>query len=296
MAQKKRVRTSQKMNARQRASADITRRKAKQRRMGTLKKRCLIAGGAVVLAYGGFGVWWLAANDSVSKAQTVSSNYLWSMSANAGFKVQQVYLEGREHLPIQSLRTAMGVTQGDPILSVSLEEMHARLMKLPEVRSVTIRRELPGSLYVSIEERRPIALWQRAGKYAVIDREGVVLDRDPANMPSSLLLVVGEDAPKHMVALMALMDAAPSMKPDVEAAVRVGERRWNIRLKQGMTVMLPEDGAEDAWKKFVALAASDRLLSKAISSIDLRLEDRVFVTPLSQPGEPKLYQASARET
>lgn len=296
MAAKRKPSSSQRMNARQRASADISRRKAKQRRMSTLKKRCLIAGGVVVLSYGAFGVWWLNANDSVSKAQAVTSNYFWSLTADAGFKVQQVYLEGREHLPVASLKEAMKVSQGDPILGVSLDAMQERLQTLPEVRNVTIRRALPGALHVTIEERKPIALWQRAGKYSVIDREGVVLNREPAQVPAALLLVVGDDAPKHMQSLMALMDAAPSMRPDVEAAVRVGERRWNIRLKQGMTVMLPEEGAADAWKKFVALAESDRLLSKAITSIDLRIEDRVFVTPASQPGEPKLYTASARET
>lgn len=291
-----RVRTSPKMNTRQRTSAAISKQKAKQRRMSTLKKRCLIAGGAVVLAYGAFGVWWLDANDSVSKAQNVTSNYFWSVTANAGFKVNQIYLEGREHLPLDALKAAMNVSQGDPILAVSLDAMHARIMQLPEVRNVTVRRTLPGALYVRVEERAPIALWQREGKYAVIDREGVVLKRDPAKVAQNMLLVVGDDAPKNMVQLMALLDAAPAMRADVESAVRVGERRWNIRLKQGMTVMLPEEEAMDAWKKFVTLANSDRLLSKAITSVDLRIEDRVFVTPASQPDAPKLYQASARET
>ncbi len=291
---KKRVRTSTRMNARQRASADISRRKAKQKRMGTLKKRCLIAGGAVALAYGGFGVWWLAANDSVSKAQKITGDYIWSVTANSGFKVKQVYLEGREHLPLAALKEALGVTQGDAILAVSLDEMRERLIKLPEVRNVHISRQLPGDLRVVIEERKPIALWQRAGSYAVIDREGVVLNRKVSEMPRSALLVVGDDAPKHMDQLMEILAASPAMKPDVEAAVRVGERRWNIRLKQGMTVMLPETEPVVAWKKFTTMAQADRLLSKAIASVDLRLEDRVFVTPAAQPGEPKLYQASAR--
>lgn len=284
------------MNTRQRVSADISRRKAKQKRMSTLKKRFMMAGGAVVIAYGAFGVWWLNANDSVSKAQKVANNYWWSLTADAGFQVKQVYLEGRDQLPMGALKEALGVAQGQPILAISLEEMHARVMGLPEVRAVEIRRTLPDALYVRVEERKPVALWQRSGKYAVIDEEGVVLKRDPDAVPQGLLLVVGTDAPKHMRGLMELLATAPSMRPDVEAAVRVGERRWNIRLKQGVTVMLPEDGAVDAWKKFVQIATADRLLAKAISSVDLRIEDRVFVTPVAQPGEPKLYQASARET
>lgn len=292
---RKRTRAMGSKNARQRASADISRRKAKQKRMSVLRKRGIIAAGVVTVAYGAFGIWWLAANDSVSKAQAVTHAYLWGMTAKAGFEVKQVYLEGREHLGQEELRTALGMVQGDPILSLPLREMQERLKALPEVRNAEVRRKLPDALYVTIEERKPIALWQRAGEYAVIDRDGVVLNRKVADMPQGALLVVGNDAPKHMKGLMELLAAAPALAHEVEAAVRVGERRWNIRLKQGVTVMLPESDAKDAWTHFAGLADKERLLTKAIRTVDMRLEDRVFVTPVQQPDSPKVL-TSARDT
>jgi cell division protein FtsQ len=284
------------MSTRKQASADISRRKAKQKRVSVLKKRCLIVGGVMLVAYGGFGAWWLYAHDSVSKAEKIASDAFWNVTAKAGFSVGQVYLVGRDHLPAPVLKQAMGVAQNDPILAISLDDMRERLKSVPEVHQVVIRRELPSTLHVTIEERAPIALWQRDGAYAVIDREGVTLNRSISEVSPSLLVVVGDDAPKHMQELTALIDSTPNFKPQVVAAVRVGERRWNIRLKQGVTVMLPEDSAQAAWKKFVALAEADKLLSKAITSVDLRLEDRVFITPVAKPTTPKLYTASARDT
>jgi len=281
--------------ARQRASADITRRKAKQKRMSTLKKRGLIAGGVVMVAYSAFGVWWLAAHDSIAKAEKMTQEYLWGMTARAGFEVRQVYLEGRSHLPQGELKQALGIAQGDPILAVSLGDMRARLKALPEVRDARIERRLPDTMHVVIEERMPIALWQREGAYAVIDRDGVVLNRAVKEMPEGTLLVVGDDAPKHMQELMALMAASPALAPDVEAAVRVGERRWNMRLKQGITVMLPEGDAKQAWMKFAGLVEKERLLTKAVRTVDMRLEDRVFVTPTVGPESPKVL-TSARDT
>lgn len=292
---KKRTRVMGGTTARQRACADISRRKAKQKRMGTLRKRCVIAGGAAFVAYAGFGVWWLAANDSVSKAQKVSHDYLWGMTARAGFEVKQVYLEGRSHVSQEELRSALQIAQGDPILAISLGQMRERLMALPEVRGVDIRRTLPDALHVSIQERVPVALWQSAGRYAVIDRDGVVLKRAASEMPQGTLLVVGEDAPKHMHGLMALLEASPALATDVEAAVRVGERRWNIRLRQGMTVMLPEQDPKQAWLRFAGMAGKERLLGKAIRTVDMRIEDRVFITPDAQPDSPKVL-TSARDT
>lgn len=291
---KKRTRAMSK-TARQKASADISRRKAKQKRMEVMKKRCIIAASVAGVAYAGFGVWWLVANDSVTKAQKVGHDYFWGMTAKAGFEVKQVYLEGRSHLRQDELKGALQIAQGDPILSISLQDMKARLMALPEVRAVRIQRRLPDAMHITIEERKPIALWQRAGDYAVIDRDGVVLNRRLSDMPQGTLLVVGEDVPKHMNGLMQILAKTPVLAGDVEAAVRVGERRWNIRLKQGMTIMLPETDAAEAWVKFAGLVDKERLLSKAIRSVDMRLEDRVFVTPVSQPASPKVL-TSARDT
>jgi cell division protein FtsQ len=206
------------------------------------------------------------------------------MTVNAGFGVKQIYVEGRSHVSPAMLKQAMKLNQGDPILAVSVEELASRLVTLPEVRQVSVTRKLPDTLHITLEERVPAALWQHAGTYSVIDRDGVELNRPIKSLPADMLLVVGEDAPKHMTALLALLEKTPEMRREIEAAVRVGERRWNIRMKQGITVMLPEEGAGEAWKKFASMAEQERLLSKAVRSVDLRLQDRVFITPVSAPA------------
>lgn len=282
-------------NARKRASADIARKKAKQKRVNVLRRRMLILGGVLSVSYAAFGGWWLYGSGKIEQAMTVADMAFWSMTARAGFAVTQVTLEGREHVPLADLKSALAIAQGDPILAIDLPALRSRLLGLPEVRSVEITRMLPHEIRVVMQERKPIALWQRAGQYTVIDRDGIMLNRDMADMPKNLLVVVGDDAPKHIAALVSLLESAPSMREHVVSAVRVGQRRWNIVLKEGMTVMLPEDEMHAAWKKFVTLATNNALLSKAILTVDLRLEDRVFVTPESQPNTPKIL-VSAKDT
>jgi cell division protein FtsQ len=279
-----RVKVKTRTTARERVSADVSRRKAKKKRASTLKRRSVIIGGVVTAAYLGFGGWWLSANGHIANAVNVVDSAFWGMTVNAGFGVKQIYVEGRSHLPPALLKEALKLNQGDPILAISVEDTAARLMQLPEVRHVSVARKLPDTLHVKLEERVPAALWQHAGTYGVIDRDGVALNRNVKELPAEMLLVVGEDAPKHMPQLLALLEKTPGIRRDIEAAVRVGDRRWNIRLKQGMTVMLPEEGANEAWQKFASMAEHERLLSKAVRSVDLRLQDRVFITPVSAPA------------
>lgn len=282
-------------SARKQASADIARKKAKQKRASQLRKRAIIFGAVLGVSYAGFGGWWLYSSGKVDEAMQITHDAFWSATARSGFALKQVTLVGREHLPLADLKSALAITQGEPILAIDMQGLRKRLLELPEVRSVAIRRVLPDEMRVVIQERKPIAIWQRAGKYAVIDRDGVVLNRKIEALPRSMLLVVGDDAPKHISELVALLDKAPLMRTHVESAARVGQRRWNVKLKEGMTILLPEENAQGAWQKFIALAQKNALLAKAILTVDLRLEDRVFVTPMSSPNSPKIL-VSAKDT
>jgi cell division protein FtsQ len=71
------------------------------------------------------------------------------------------------------------------------------------------------------------------------------------------------------------------------AAVRVGERRWNLRLKNGADVMLPEGAETQALNKLMELQTTDALLDRPLAVVDMRLPDRLVVRPqTSSPQTP----------
>ena len=108
-----------------------------------------------------------------------------------GFTLDQVELAGRKHADAAEVKQALGITQGAPILALSLAEMKARLEAIPEIKTATIGRALPGTLKVYVTERRPAALWQSAGDVRLIDRDGVVLDRTKYREKMTLPLLIG---------------------------------------------------------------------------------------------------------
>ncbi len=81
--------------------------------------------------------------------------------------------------------------------------------------------------------------------------------------------------------LTALKDF-PSIRQVLKAAVRVGERRWNLHLQPGMIARLPEDGMAAALKRLAYLIQEQKVLERNIVAIDLRQTDRFFI----EPGNP----------
>ena len=294
MAKRVRVKVASRGPTRAQQAAEFSRKKHKQRRQ-QFKRRSLAAAGLAVVAYVGIGGWWLAHTGKIQKAVNVTSDAFWGMTADAGFKLDQVYLTGREHTDVQVVKAALNVQPGTPILSLDLKAIQAKLQEIPEVKSVTLSRQLPGVLRVAINERQPAAIWQRDGKHMLVDEDGVILASDTYKPQQPLPVIVGDDAPEHVQGLIGLLNAAPTLKPQVVAAVRIGSRRWNVQLNNGVTVMLPQDRAEAAWVRFSQLVDREGLLTKAVRSVDMRMDDRVFIMPLEQQKNP-ITLTTARDT
>ena len=197
--------------------------------------------------------------------------------AGAGLRVDQIYLKGRHQASVTEVSGALAVARGTPLLSVDLEAARQRLERLSWVRAASVRRVFPDALRVVIAEWRPVALWQRRKQLVLINDEGAVIPHNDLEGFSDLLVVVGADAPAHAAELMTMLAAAPELEKRVDAAVRVGSRRWNIRMDNGIYVWLPETGARDAWSNLVQLEREHGLLEQDLVAIDLRFPGRLIV-------------------
>ncbi len=206
-------------------------------------------------------------------------------TARGGLAVADVLVEGRVRSDGEAILAALEVERGSPILALDLGAARARLEALPWVRAAALERRLPDTIFVRLEERRPFALWQLNGNLAVIDQDGTVIDGAPVKEHALLPLVVGPGANSHVAEVVGLVDSEPELKPLVTAAVRVSERRWNVRLKGGIDVRLPEAKASAAWSSLARLEREHGLLQHDVIAIDLRLPDRPVVR--TAPGKRK---------
>lgn len=197
-----------------------------------------------------------------------------SAAIRAGFTVQELSIEGQNRTSNADIMQALGLGAGTSMLSLDTVAAQKRLETLPWVRHAQIMRLLPSTLQVVIEEREPFAVWQLDGKLHLIDDEGKVLDAVAA-APSNLPLIVGDGAAQNAHALFTSLAAYPKLRERVTAAVRVADRRWTLKLGNGVDVNLPEDNMDRALEKLAELEKTHGLLEGDVLAVDLRLPDRV---------------------
>jgi len=210
-----------------------------------------------------------------------------AFSARSGLIVRDVLVEGRGETTNAAIRAALGVEIGQPLLNFAPETARRRLETIGWVQAATVERRLNGTIYVRLVERKPIALWQKNSHHVLVDAEGVILLRDGLARFAHLLVIIGDDAPNHAPALLALLQNQSILSKKVAAATWIGDRRWDITLTDGIKVRLPENDMETAWLKLIDLENRHSILGRDVIAIDLRLSDRLVVQ-LTPEGAKKI--------
>jgi cell division protein FtsQ len=256
------------------AARKITRRKpwSRNQRLALLSG-CVASVAAAVI--GGAG--WLVMSGWVDRQAATLNASLIDLSADLGFTVERVLADGRKETTSSQVLATIGVRLGEPIFAVDLIAARDRLLTLPWVATATIERRLPDTLYVRITETEPLALWQKQQRLHLLGGDGDVIDGAPIERFANLLVVVGPDAPRHAAALLDLLGTQPELRQRVTAAIRVGGRRWNLRLDNGIDVKLPEENAAAAWGQLAQLERDYGILGRDLAVIDLRRPDQLLV-------------------
>src|SRR5438132_6626185 len=195
----------------------------------------------------------------------------------AGFRITTVGINGRKQLTQDEVLAIGGVNGRSSLLFLDAATVRDKLKANPWIADATILKLYPGQLQVDIVERTAFALWQQDGRLSVISEDGAVMEPYVSRRFTTLPLVVGKGADVKARDFLALLDRYPQVRIVTKAAILVGERRWNLRLKDGLDIRLPENDVGNALATLSKLDKEDRLFSRDIVAVDMRLPDRLTV-------------------
>ena len=194
-----------------------------------------------------------------------------------GFRITTVAINGRRQLSQDEILAIGGVNGRSSLLFLDAAALREKLKSNPWIADATVIKYYPGGLQIDIVERSAFALWQQNGRLSVIADDGAVLEPYVTRRFVSLPLVVGRGAETRARDFLALLARYPQVNSVTLAAVYVGERRWNLRTKDGLDIRLPESDVGNALATLSKLDKEDRLFSRDIVAIDMRLPDRLTV-------------------
>ena len=211
-------------------------------------------------------------------------NVSGQIAAEFGYAAREIRIAGLKRQRPASVLNAIGVRPNDSLIGFNPGEAKAILEKVDWVKKAEVRRIYPNQLEVDVVERVPFAIWQRDGEFYVIDKTGAAFTSIQARDVKGLLLITGEGAQEKVFDLVNHIEARSGLKSKIVAAGRIGKRRWNLYLANGMKVLLPEDkrtnSLSEGLDRFESFNKSNDLENKAVAAVDFRFDGRVIISPL----------------
>jgi cell division protein FtsQ len=216
------------------------------------------------------------------------------MTTALGFAVSEIEIIGHKNTSEVAVFEALELDGFTSLATLDLREAREALSHLPWVETVSVRKVYPGKLEVTVSEKDAFAIWQTGETLSLIERDGTVIGAYGGSGFNSLPLVVGPGAATAAAPFMELLSSYPAISAQIKALIHVGERRWDVRLANGVTVKLPANAPEKAIERLLAMDAETGLLGRDIASVDLRLEERTVVALTENSVERREAALEAR--
>ena len=213
-------------------------------------------------------------------------------TSTLGFAIERVEVVGNAETSDIDVLGQLNLDGSTSLMGLNVERAREEISQLPWVESAEVRKIYPGTVLVSLEERKAHAIWQNDDALSLIDADGKEIVPYRSGRYAQLPLVVGDGAETRVKDFITDVSAFPALASKVRAYVRVADRRWDLLLENGVRVMLPEFEPQKALAQVEQLDRDQHLLSRDIVSVDMRLNDRVTVllTESGQAAREKLLK------
>lgn len=198
-----------------------------------------------------------------------------AVTARTGFAVDEITVSGNREVSEIDVLDRLELTGWTSLVGFDASAARDRIAKMPWVENASVRKIYPDAIEVKLSERQPFAVWQHDGNLSVIERTGSIIAAYNNATRSPLPLLLGLGAPDVGAAFVAKMEGHPDIASRVRAYIRIADRRWNLKLDNGLDVMLPENGVDEALDVLGKMNRERNIFDRDLVSIDLRLSDRV---------------------
>jgi len=212
----------------------------------------------------------------------------------AGFAVEDVKVSGNMQTSEIEVFQLLGLDGATSLISLDVNAARKKLAELPWVEDVDVRKIYPKTIEVRLKERQAFGIWQHGSELSLIEKSGSVIAPLRDNKYAELPLFVGRDAETGAAGFVDELADWPEIRNRVRAYVRVAGRRWDLHLENGIVVKLPEENVPKALQLLARLDMEQKILSRDVAAVDLRLPDRTTVQLTEGAAERRQKAVEAR--
>jgi cell division protein FtsQ len=204
------------------------------------------------------------------------------------FPIKDVVFYGNKHLTDDELRALAGIHKNESIITVSRKRVIRMLLKSPWIKSVSVRKELPDTLSVLIEEVTPFALLDMKGRLFIINDKGNLLEELKGDSIPFLPVITAnpysrDEGFSEALNLARSMNDLGFSSERNQIEIIVSKKPQELTaVIDGAVVKVGSGDYRKKLERLLELEEEIRKRSIPVDFIDLRFENRVIVKPVKE--------------
>lgn len=237
--------------------------------------RAMVRTGLPVCILGGSVLWYISDAARFEGLVEQATEIRRAIEERPEFMITLVSIDGASdelNLDIQEvLPLDLPVSQ----FALDIKAIKKSLEELGPIQSADVRIKTGGLLTIDVIERNPAVVWRSREAVELLAADGHrVKAVTSASVRPDLPQVAGLGAEDHIPEALRLLRGARPLADRLVGLQRIGARRWDVVLDDGMRIMLPEENPKRALDRAMALHAAQDIFNRDIVAIDYRNAQR----------------------
>ena len=200
-----------------------------------------------------------------------------TMLIKHGFSLKKIYIIGKYNLKEKEIVDTAKLIKGQSIFNINLNEVYNNLLLNEWIENVQIKRSLPNTIEIKIKEKKPLAILQtKLGNKLITEDGSIISIANTHDFKNKLPIITGENANIKAFSIITILKQQQDLYKNVWSISYVNNRRWDIHLKQGVTILLPKFNLNKAWNTINFLHKKYQILDLGLTEIDLRNHNKIF--------------------
>lgn len=193
------------------------------------------------------------------------------------FNIQNIQVLGIKNISKNRIDKIIKSQSTQIISKIDIDMIKEEIEKIEWVENIFIQRRLPSSLRIEIQERQPIAIWQKNKNHFLVDKNGKVIHSSMSKEFSHLPIIVGDFAPITAFQVIQTSGLFSNLKKRITGFICVRGRRWNVEIDNSLIVKLPTENIHQAFSVLSDMIKHNKISRVLMETVDLRDEDRVII-------------------
>ena len=205
------------------------------------------------------------------------------------FLLSNIVVSGTSRVQTSEVGEALEPLRGRHILLVSLADVESRLAEHRWIEGANLRKRMPDSLVVEVQERQPVMLLRRDEGLFYVDRSGTVIDLyDPARETDLLLLSIAPGARLEVGSALAVAAELDLVAPEwalglSEVEVLGGDDFRLFTAALPFPVLVSLGGVGKQVRKLREVLPEITRRYDRVAAVDLRFSRQIVIQPAAEP-------------